>query len=84
MPHRITHPTKEQVRAWMAQREHAALPPPAPADVRAELGWQIDGMAPPEAAPWQGAWQAGLDPALAAWALGWWWLAPPPWLRRWY
>jgi hypothetical protein len=43
MPHhRITHPTKEQVRAYMAEREAARRPPPAPEEIRQKLGWRLD------------------------------------------
>jgi hypothetical protein len=42
---RITQPTKEQVRAYMARRERAHRPPPAPEDIRRQLGWRL---APPE------------------------------------
>lgn len=41
MPHRIIHPTKEQVRAYMARRESASRPPPAPEEIRRELGWRL-------------------------------------------
>jgi hypothetical protein len=41
MNRQITHPTKEQVRAYMARRESARRPPPAPADIRRELGWGL-------------------------------------------
>lgn len=41
MPHRITHPTKEQVRAYMAARESARRPPPAPDEIRRQLGWRL-------------------------------------------
>ena len=37
--HQITHPTKEQVRAYMAQREAARRPPPSPEEIRRQLGW---------------------------------------------
>lgn len=37
----ITHPSKEQVRAYMVQREHARLPPPSPDEVRRLLGWRL-------------------------------------------
>ncbi len=43
MDRQITHPTKEQVRAYMARRETAHRPPPAPAEIRRQLGW---GLAP--------------------------------------
>jgi hypothetical protein len=42
---RVTHPTKEQVRAYMMAREHAHRPPPSPEEIRRQLGWQL---APPE------------------------------------
>jgi hypothetical protein len=45
MPHRVTQPTKEEVRAYMAKRERARRPPPAPEDIRRQLGWKL---APPE------------------------------------
>ena len=41
MPHRITNPTKEQVRAYMAARETARRPPPAPEEIRRQLGWRL-------------------------------------------
>jgi hypothetical protein len=41
MPHRVTHPTKEQVRAYMAAREAARRPPPAPEEIRRQLGWRL-------------------------------------------
>ncbi|MGZ8317463.1 MAG: hypothetical protein ACXWVD_00025 [Telluria sp.] len=34
-----THPTKEQVRDWLRRQLAARTPPPAPAQVRAELNW---------------------------------------------
>ncbi|QYF94162.1 hypothetical protein KY495_02710 [Massilia sp. PAMC28688] len=45
MPHRITQPTKEQVRAYMAARLVARRagrrPPPSPEEIRALLGWRL-------------------------------------------
>lgn len=38
---RVTHPTKEQVRAYMVAREHAHRPPPPPEEIRRQLGWQM-------------------------------------------
>jgi hypothetical protein len=38
---RVTQPTKEQVRAYMARRERARRPPPAPEDIRRQLGWKL-------------------------------------------
>lgn len=35
----ITHPSKEQVRAYMQRRETAHRPPPAPDEIRRQLGW---------------------------------------------
>ena len=37
--HHITHPSKEQVRAYMLQRTAERLPPPAPEQIRRQLGW---------------------------------------------
>jgi hypothetical protein len=37
--HHITHPSKEQVRAYMQQRTAEHLPPPAPEQIRRQLGW---------------------------------------------
>jgi hypothetical protein len=45
MPHRIMQPTKEQVRAYMAEREAARRPPPPPEEIRRQLNWRL---APPE------------------------------------
>lgn len=42
MDHQITHPTKEQVRAYMMRREAAHRPPPAPAEIRRQLGWRLE------------------------------------------
>lgn len=41
MPHRIIQPTKEQVRAYMNRREGARRPPPAPDEIRRQLGWRL-------------------------------------------
>jgi hypothetical protein len=35
----VTHPTKEQVRAYMLAREHAYRPPPPPEEIRRQLNW---------------------------------------------
>ncbi|HEY1150203.1 MAG TPA: hypothetical protein VGF27_16600 [Pseudoduganella sp.] len=35
-----THPTKEQVRAYLIQRNHAHLPPPSPDEIRRRLDWR--------------------------------------------
>lgn len=32
-------PGKEAVRAWMERRARTRLPPPGPAEIRRELGW---------------------------------------------
>lgn len=34
-----SHPSKEQVRAYMHQRECDRRPPPAPDEIRRQLGW---------------------------------------------
>jgi hypothetical protein len=36
-----TRPDKEQVRAWMAERQQQSAPPPAPEDIRRQLGWWL-------------------------------------------
>ena len=41
MPHRINQPTKEEVRAYMAAREAARRPPPAPEEIRRQLNWRL-------------------------------------------
>jgi hypothetical protein len=41
MDQRVTHPSKEQVRAYMIEREHARRPPPAPEEIRRSLGWRL-------------------------------------------
>ena len=41
MTHRITQPTKEQVRAYMLQRERARRPPPSPEEIRRQLNWRL-------------------------------------------
>lgn len=35
----IPHPSKEQIRAYMQRRESAHRPPPAPDEIRRQLGW---------------------------------------------
>jgi hypothetical protein len=45
MDRQVTHPTKEQVRAYMASRGRAHRPPPTPEDIRRQLGWKL---APPQ------------------------------------
>jgi hypothetical protein len=41
MDRNVTHPTKEQVRAYMLAREHAHRPPPTPEEIRRQLGWHV-------------------------------------------
>ena len=41
MDRQITHPTKEQVRAYMTRRESAHRPPPPPAEIRRQLNWRL-------------------------------------------
>lgn len=41
MTHQITQPTKEQVRAYMTGREATRRPPPAPEEIRRQLGWRL-------------------------------------------
>lgn len=35
----MSHPSKEQVRAYMRRREHALQPPPPPDEIRRQLAW---------------------------------------------
>lgn len=46
MLHRVTQPSKEQVRAYMAARLQARAsgrrPPPSPEEIRALLGWRLE------------------------------------------
>lgn len=37
-------PTKEQVRTYTEQRRKAGTPPPAPEEVRRQLGWTFNGQ----------------------------------------
>jgi hypothetical protein len=37
-----SHPTKEQVRVYLAQRGHAHLPPPSPEEIRRRLDWRSE------------------------------------------
>jgi len=46
MSHRITQPSKEQVRAYMAARESARRPPPPPEEIRRQLGWRLERAVP--------------------------------------
>lgn len=46
MQPRIVQPTKEQVRAYMAAREAARRPPPAPEEIRRLLGWHLERPGP--------------------------------------
>ena len=34
-----SHPSKEQVRAYMRRRERALQPPPSPDEIRRQLAW---------------------------------------------
>jgi hypothetical protein len=43
MDRRVTHPTKEQVRAYMLAREYAYRPPPSPEEIRRQLNWHVVG-----------------------------------------
>ena len=35
----MSHPSKEQVRAYMRRRERALQPPPPPDEIRRQLAW---------------------------------------------
>ncbi len=72
------HPSKEEVRAWMARRQissRAGLPPPAPDEIRRELHWHLP-PAPAEHSPaaTPPLMLAELAAGLAAWsAVTWCW-----------
>lgn len=34
-------PTNEEVRSWMQKRQAEQVPPPAPDEVRRQLGWHL-------------------------------------------
>jgi hypothetical protein len=36
-----THPSKEQIREFMAQRQAHPAPPPRPEEIRRQLGWHL-------------------------------------------
>jgi len=59
-----SHPTKEQVRAYLAQRGHAHLPPPSPEEIRRRLDWRSEYTPMPAALMY-------LPPALAWVAFAW-------------
>lgn len=37
----VTHPTRQQVRDWMQQRQVERTPPPTPEQIRTQLGWGL-------------------------------------------
>jgi len=37
----VSRPSKERVRDYMDRRTHETDPPPTPADIRRELGWEL-------------------------------------------
>jgi hypothetical protein len=37
----VTHPPKQLVRDFMRERAKERAPPPAPQDIRHQLGWQL-------------------------------------------
>jgi hypothetical protein len=39
-------PTKEEIRRYMQQRQAQRLPPPDMAQIRRELGWELNPSAP--------------------------------------
>jgi hypothetical protein len=71
MDHRVTHPTKEQVRAYMVAREHAHKPPPAPEEIRRQLGWHVAPAEPGSALIGLYMLPATLGQLLAQTALDW-------------
>ncbi len=67
--HQISHPTKEQVRAYMQRRESTRQPPPAPAEIRRQLGWSRT----PQGMPYCfcGQWPGAIGQLAALLALEW-------------
>ena len=47
MPHQIIHPSKEQVRAYLAARKRDGCPPPSPEAIRRRLGWRLQAARQP-------------------------------------
>lgn len=43
----VTHPDKEIVRTWLADRRVAGTPPPTPEQIRTELSWKMLGSTDP-------------------------------------
>ena len=41
-----THPSKHLVRAYLERRTHEVKPPPAPEEIRRQLGWGMLIFAP--------------------------------------
>jgi len=37
----VTHPPKQLVRSYMLERVRDRTPPPAPQDIRRQLGWEL-------------------------------------------
>jgi hypothetical protein len=71
MDSRVTHPTKEQVRAYMMAREHEHRPPPSPEEIRRQLGWRLAPPEPPCAFLGMCLLPATLGQLAAQAALGW-------------
>jgi hypothetical protein len=71
MDSRVTHPTKEQVRAYMLAREHEHRPPPPPEEIRRQLGWRLAPPDPPCALLGMCLLPATLGQLAAQAALGW-------------
>lgn len=46
-----THPSREQVRSWMQQRQADRTPPPSPERIRETLDWRL--IEAPETQPAQ-------------------------------
>lgn len=38
---KTNHPSKYLVRSWLERRAHEAMPPPAPQEIRRQLGWGL-------------------------------------------
>jgi hypothetical protein len=70
------HPSKEEVRAYMERRKRTRQPPPAPAEIRRQLGWYSGARigtasAAAGAAAWSWVLPALLTELAAATVLAW-------------
>ena len=41
----MSKPTREQLQQWLKQRHVEKTPPPTPAEIRRQLGWNLNNRA---------------------------------------